>query len=110
MVRKSGQFYVRCRSVGSPGKHNTQNSLAAGIAGRLVEIRKSVVRESLEDFENVEHRLEFVAKVNGIENPNLISDFFEELGILPFNKTDFSIKDIEVSEIVKITRKLLRGK
>ena len=25
-----------------------------------------------------------------IENPNLISDFFEELGILPFNKTDFS--------------------
>jgi len=49
------------------GKHNTQNSLAAGIAARLVEIRKESVRESLEDFVNVEHRLEFVAKVNGIE-------------------------------------------
>jgi UDP-N-acetylmuramoylalanine--D-glutamate ligase len=49
------------------GKHNTQNALAAGIAARLVEIRTEVVRESLQDFVNVEHRMEFVAKVNGIE-------------------------------------------
>jgi UDP-N-acetylmuramoylalanine--D-glutamate ligase len=49
------------------GKHNTQNSLVAGIAGRIMEIRKESVRESLTDFTNVEHRLEFVAKVNGIE-------------------------------------------
>lgn len=49
------------------GRHNTQNSLAAGIAARIVEIQKESVRESLEDFVNVEHRLEFVAKVNGIE-------------------------------------------
>jgi UDP-N-acetylmuramoylalanine--D-glutamate ligase len=49
------------------GKHNVQNSLAAGIAGRLVELRKESIRESLSDFTNVEHRLEFVAKVNGIE-------------------------------------------
>ena len=49
------------------GKHNTQNALAAGIAARLVEIRTDSVRESLEDFTNVEHRMEFVAKVNGIE-------------------------------------------
>jgi UDP-N-acetylmuramoylalanine--D-glutamate ligase len=49
------------------GKHNAQNALAAGIAARLLEIRTSLVRESLMDFENVEHRLEFVAKINGIE-------------------------------------------
>ena len=49
------------------GKHNVQNSLVAGIAGRLLEIRKESIRESLADFTNVEHRLEFVAKVNGIE-------------------------------------------
>lgn len=49
------------------GKHNTQNSLAAGIASKLLEIRNDSVRESLQDFKNVEHRLEFVAKVNGIE-------------------------------------------
>ncbi|HLW30185.1 MAG TPA: UDP-N-acetylmuramoyl-L-alanine--D-glutamate ligase [Brumimicrobium sp.] len=49
------------------GKHNVQNSLVAGIAGRLLELRKENIRESLADFTNVEHRLEFVAKVNGIE-------------------------------------------
>ncbi|MFK8037780.1 MAG: UDP-N-acetylmuramoyl-L-alanine--D-glutamate ligase [Crocinitomicaceae bacterium] len=49
------------------GKHNTQNALAAGIAAKVLEIRNEAVRESLEDFKNVEHRLEFVAKVNGIE-------------------------------------------
>lgn len=49
------------------GKHNQFNSMAAGIAARVFEIRKDVVRESLMDFENIEHRLEFVAKVHGIE-------------------------------------------
>lgn len=49
------------------GKHNTQNALAAGITSKLLEIRNESVRESLSDFKNVEHRLEFVAKVNGIE-------------------------------------------
>ena len=41
--------------------------MAAGIAARVLEIRKDVVRESLSDFQNVEHRLEHVAMVHGIE-------------------------------------------
>ena len=49
------------------GKHNTQNSLASGIASKIIEIRNESIKESLTDFKNVEHRLEFVAKVNGIE-------------------------------------------
>jgi UDP-N-acetylmuramoylalanine--D-glutamate ligase len=49
------------------GKHNAYNSMAAGISARVLEIRKEIIRESLSDFENIEHRLEFVAKVNGIE-------------------------------------------
>jgi UDP-N-acetylmuramoylalanine--D-glutamate ligase len=49
------------------GKHNVYNSMAAGIAAKLVEIRKENIRESLSDFKNIEHRLEHVAKVNGIE-------------------------------------------
>jgi UDP-N-acetylmuramoylalanine--D-glutamate ligase len=49
------------------GKHNAQNSLASGIAAKILDIRNESVRESLSDFKNVEHRLEFVAKVNGIE-------------------------------------------
>lgn len=49
------------------GKHNAYNSMAAGIAARLLDIRKEVIRESLADFQNVEHRLEFVAKIHDIE-------------------------------------------
>jgi UDP-N-acetylmuramoylalanine--D-glutamate ligase len=49
------------------GKHNQYNSMAAGVAARILEVRKEIIRESLEDFVNVEHRLEFVAKVHGIE-------------------------------------------
>lgn len=61
------QLTMSIHELALKGKHNTQNALAAGIAARLVEIRTDVVRESLQDFVNVEHRMEFVAKVNGIE-------------------------------------------
>jgi UDP-N-acetylmuramoylalanine--D-glutamate ligase len=49
------------------GKHNVYNSMAASLAARIVDIRKDIIRESLEDFVNAEHRLEFVSTVNGIE-------------------------------------------
>ena len=61
------QLTMSIHELALKGKHNTQNALAAGIAARLVEIRTDIVRESLQDFVNVEHRMEFVAKVNGIE-------------------------------------------
>jgi UDP-N-acetylmuramoylalanine--D-glutamate ligase len=60
------QLTMSIHDLALKGKHNTQNSLASGIAARIMEIRKEIVRESLEDFVNVEHRLEFVAKVHGI--------------------------------------------
>lgn len=49
------------------GKHNVYNSMAASLAARIVDIRKDIIRESMEDFVNAEHRLEFVASINGIE-------------------------------------------
>ena len=49
------------------GKHNIYNSMAAGIAYKVLDLRKEVVRESLSDFQNVEHRLEHICYVNGIE-------------------------------------------
>ncbi len=47
------------------GKHNQYNSMASAIVGRVLEIRNEIVRESLTDFEGLEHRLEKVATVNG---------------------------------------------
>ena len=48
------------------GRHNTYNSMAASIIANSLLIRKESIRESLLDFKNVEHRLEYVAKVKGI--------------------------------------------
>ncbi len=53
------------------GRHNTFNSMAAAIAGKVLNIRKEVIRESLADFQGVEHRLEPVITVCGI---NFIND------------------------------------
>ncbi len=60
-------FIMTLEKLALQGKHNTYDSLAAGISGRLLDIRKSVLKESLSDFQNIEHRLESVAKVHGIE-------------------------------------------
>ena len=49
------------------GKHNTYNSMAASIASRVLDIKKEVIRECLQDFAGVEHRLERFIKVHGIE-------------------------------------------
>lgn len=53
------------------GRHNLYNSMAAAIAGKVLAIRKEVIRESLADFQGVEHRLEPVITVYGI---NFIND------------------------------------
>lgn len=49
------------------GRHNVYNSMAAAIAGKVLNIRKDVIRESLADFQGVEHRLEPVITVCGID-------------------------------------------
>jgi len=53
------------------GRHNIFNSMAAAIAGKVLNIRKDIIRESLADFQGVEHRLEPVITVCGI---NFIND------------------------------------
>jgi UDP-N-acetylmuramoylalanine--D-glutamate ligase len=53
------------------GRHNVYNSMAAAITGKVLNIRKETIRESLTDFQGVEHRLESVIMVAGI---NFIND------------------------------------
>ncbi len=49
------------------GRHNAYNSLAAAVVGQALEIKNETIREALMDFKNVEHRLEKVATVRGVE-------------------------------------------
>jgi len=60
-------FSMSLQELSLKGRHNTYNSMAAGIAGSVLKIRKEIIRESLMDFQGVEHRLESVLKVHGIE-------------------------------------------
>ncbi|MDC0459481.1 UDP-N-acetylmuramoyl-L-alanine--D-glutamate ligase [Crocinitomicaceae bacterium] len=88
IINIKDQFTMSIHDLALKGKHNTQNSLAAGIAARIVEIRKDIVRQSLEDFVNVEHRLEFVAKINGVE-------FINDSKATNINSTWFALESME---------------
>jgi UDP-N-acetylmuramoylalanine--D-glutamate ligase len=49
------------------GKHNIFNSMAAAMAARVFEVKDTVIRQAMIDFQNIEHRLEYVLTVHGID-------------------------------------------
>ena len=53
-------------SLGIQGKHNQKNAMAATTVSKLLKIRKTTIRECLESFQGVEHRLEKVLKINNV--------------------------------------------
>jgi len=52
------------------GNHNIKNAMAASTVAHLLKIRKQTIRESLENFQGVEHRLEHVLKINKVQYIN----------------------------------------
>jgi UDP-N-acetylmuramoylalanine--D-glutamate ligase len=52
------------------GKHNQFNTMAASVAGATMDIRKNKIREAVQTFQNLEHRMESVATVRGVEFVN----------------------------------------
>lgn len=66
-TEKTNQFTMYTNELSLRGRHNAYNSMAAGIIGQVLNIRKETIRESLMDFQNVEHRLEKVATIGGVE-------------------------------------------
>ncbi|MBX7226071.1 MAG: UDP-N-acetylmuramoyl-L-alanine--D-glutamate ligase [Chitinophagales bacterium] len=63
----NNQFEMDTHELALSGLHNTYNSMAAGIAAKLMGVRKEVIRESLQDFKNLDHRMEFVATIRGVD-------------------------------------------
>lgn len=59
-------FKMSINDLALQGKHNIYNSMASGIIAKVLELRNPVIRESMGSFRNIEHRLEFVAKISGI--------------------------------------------
>ncbi len=63
----NSEFTMDIKELALQGKHNTYNSMVAGVAANVLKIRKETIREVLTDFKGVEHRLEPVIKVHKIE-------------------------------------------
>ena len=70
VIERPTPFNMEQESLSLRGKHNMYNSLAAGIAAHLSGIKDETLKKSLGDFEGVEHRLEKVARVGGVQYIN----------------------------------------
>lgn len=73
---KDGDMYVRTGQdftnmsvfdFALKGKHNQYNTMAACVAAATLDIRKDKIRDAVQNFQNLEHRMEFVATVRGVE-------------------------------------------
>ncbi|MBR4366237.1 MAG: UDP-N-acetylmuramoyl-L-alanine--D-glutamate ligase [Bacteroidaceae bacterium] len=70
IIEQPTPFNMEQEELALRGKHNLYNSLAAGITANIVGVKKEVIRQSLMDFKGVEHRLEKVCRVNGVDFVN----------------------------------------
>jgi UDP-N-acetylmuramoylalanine--D-glutamate ligase len=70
------------------GKHNLYNSMAAGISARTMHIRKESIRESLKSFRSLEHRLEYVTSVRGV-------DFINDSKATNINSVWFALESMD---------------
>ena len=70
IININGEINMSIQKLALQGKHNTANSMAGGIAARILEIRKEAVRDSLADVDGIPHRMESVTAVSGVEYIN----------------------------------------
>ena len=70
------------------GKHNQCNTMAAGVAGVVMDIRKEKIREAMQTFQNLEHRLEYVASIRGVE-------FINDSKATNINSTWYALESME---------------
>ena len=66
----NNQIIMPTENITLEGKHNIKNAMAASAVAHLLKIRKQTIRESLENFQGVEHRLEHVLKINKVQYIN----------------------------------------
>jgi UDP-N-acetylmuramoylalanine--D-glutamate ligase len=64
------EFAMKTTDISLEGKHNMKNAMAATSVAQLMKIRKETIRESLSNFQGVEHRLEKVLKIQNVQYIN----------------------------------------
>lgn len=67
IVTADEKFQMSIYDFALKGKHNQYNTMAAGLAASVIGLRKDKIREAIQSFEALEHRMEHVANVRGVE-------------------------------------------
>ena len=87
-------FIMSLSELALQGKHNLYNSMASGIVAKVLELRNETIRESMGSFSNIEHRLEHVARISGI-------DFINDSKATNVNSTWYALESMG-SDVVLI--------
>ncbi|MCF6351062.1 MAG: UDP-N-acetylmuramoyl-L-alanine--D-glutamate ligase [Flavobacteriaceae bacterium] len=85
-------FSMKITNLALLGKHNLKNAMAATMATQLLKVRKETIRQSLSDFEGVEHRLENVLKINGVQ-------YINDSKATNINATYYALESIKSSTV-----------
>ena len=88
----NGDFSMNVNELGLIGKHNVSNSLAAAVAAKIINIHNEDLKRSLSDFKSVEHRLEPVLTIGGI-------DFINDSKATNVNATYFALDSMNVPTV-----------
>jgi len=94
LTEPNNQLTMSISDLALQGKHNIYNSMASGIVSKVLELRNETIRESMGNFKNIEHRLEHVAKISGI-------DFINDSKATNVNSTWYALESM-TSDVVLI--------
>jgi len=69
-INNKNELIMKFDFIALQGRHNRYNTMAATVVSQILEVRKDVVRDSLKKFENVEHRMQPIADIKGVQYIN----------------------------------------
>ena len=92
-INQIDQLTMSIAELALQGKHNIYNSMASGIVSKVLDIRNTVIRESMGDIKNIEHRLEHVAKISGV-------DYINDSKATNVNSTWYALESVNADVIL----------
>ncbi|RNL54258.1 UDP-N-acetylmuramoyl-L-alanine--D-glutamate ligase [Pedobacter jejuensis] len=93
LTEPNNEFTMSISELALQGKHNIYNSMASGIIAKVLELRNETIRESMGSFKNIEHRLEHVAKISGI-------DFINDSKATNVNSTWYALESMTTDVVL----------
>ena len=92
-INHKEQLTMSISELALQGKHNIYNSMASGIVSKVLDIRNQIIRESMGDIKNIEHRLEHVAKISGV-------DYINDSKATNVNSTWYALESVSADVIL----------